>query len=148
MSEVRIGVVGYCPPTRFDETEAAQLIDAAYDEVAKDYPDASITIDAGLTALGVLKIAYEKAVRRGWRTAGIACKKAITENMPLFPVDEEPRIVGEEWGQESIEFTRELNALIKIGHGKQSTDEANLMRATRRTVYEYELDILIEDTTA
>lgn len=148
MSEVRIGVVGYCPPTRFDEAEAARLIDMAYDQVAKDYPNARIIIDSGLTALGVLKIAYEKAVERGWRTAGIACKKAITEKMPLFPVDEEPRIIGENWGQESAEFTRELHALIKIGHGKQSTNEAALMRATCRTVYEYDLAILTDSTTA
>ena len=83
---LRIGVVGYCPPTIFDENKALEYIKDAYNRVSSDFPENNITIVAGITNVGVLKLAYEEARRRGLRTAGVGCKKA--HDFEWFPVDE------------------------------------------------------------
>ncbi|MFH1840303.1 MAG: hypothetical protein ABH849_04090 [Nanoarchaeota archaeon] len=79
MKKLRLGVVGYCPPTKFDEKKALKNLREAYDQVELDFPEHEITVVSGLTNAGVLRLAYEEARRRGWRTAGIACKKATYE---------------------------------------------------------------------
>ncbi len=37
ISNARLGVVGYCPPTRFDESIALNYIREAYDRAAIDF---------------------------------------------------------------------------------------------------------------
>lgn len=134
--EIRIGVVGYCPPTKFDEKEAARMICEAYNQIQSAYPNRLKTVVSGLTNVGVLKLAYLEARRRGWRTSGIACKKA--ENYELFPVDEK-KIIGDNWGDESEEFLRTIDALIRIGGGKQSLRETAQAKTNGKLVLEYEL---------
>ncbi|HVI68952.1 MAG TPA: hypothetical protein VM581_00675 [Magnetospirillaceae bacterium] len=139
MNEVRIGVVGYCPPTRFDEEEAARLIVTAFDVVANYYAGRSIVIVSGLTNVGVLALAYAEAVKRGWRTVGITSARALEH--PLFPVDEK-HIVGENWGDESPTFVANIDALVRIGGGKQSHAEARIVASSGRPVFLYELEAL------
>lgn len=136
---VRLGVVGYCPPTQFNEAEALRMLKEAYDEVARDFPQKAITVVSGLTNVGVLKIAYEEAQTRGWKTAGIACKKAYDFRDNWFPVDEEPVIMGENWGDESKVFVGSLDALVRIGMGKQSLKEAQQVKEVGKPTYEYNL---------
>ena len=124
--KLNLGVVGYCPPSRFDETTARDLVKKGFDALATAHPDAEITVVSGLTNVGVLKIAYEEARDRGWRTVGIACKKAA--DYELFPVDE-VRIVGENWGDESATFVSSVDAMLRVGGGPQSKREAELVRA-------------------
>jgi hypothetical protein len=135
----RIGVVGYCPPTKFDESEARRMINEAYDEVVVYSGPAPIAIVSGLTNVGVLAIAYEEAVKRGWRTVGVACKRAMEH--PLFPVDE-LLVVGENWGDESSAFVSILDAMIRIGTGKQSVRETDAVRAQGMPTFEYDLPVL------
>lgn len=139
MNTIRIGVVGYCPPTRFDTDKALQLIRKAYDQVKEIYPDQSITIVSGLTDVGVIGIAYREAVQRNWRTAGIACRQAL--NHALFPVDEQ-QIVGEKWGDESATFLANLDLLVRVGGGAQSHAETAAIKMSGRPVIEYELAAL------
>lgn len=143
MNEVRVGVVGYCPPSRFDEVEAARLVVAAYDAVveyvAQCHPGASITIVSGLTNVGVLKLGYAEAARRGWRTVGITSERALEH--PLFEVDEK-YIVGKNWGDESETFVASIDALVRIGGGKQSHAEAKIVADSGRPVFAYELPLL------
>jgi predicted Rossmann-fold nucleotide-binding protein len=139
MGEIKIGVVGYCPPTKFDQTEARRMIIDAYDRVASYFAGHRIAIVSGLTNVGVLAIAYKEARKRGWRTVGIACKRAFEH--PVFPVDEQ-KIVGEEWGEESRAFLDELDAIIRIGFGKQSLREAEAIKAKGLPVFEYDLPSL------
>ena len=132
----RIGVVGYCPPTNFDSVEARRMIKDAYDQIAEQFAGKTIIIVAGLTDVGVLAIAYEEAVRRHWMTAGIACKRAVEH--PLFPVDMK-QIVGENWGDESPAFVALLDAIIRIGNGKQSIRETEAVKAKGLPTFEYDL---------
>src|SRR3989338_8138687 len=122
MKILRLGVVGYCPPTKFDERKALKLLQEAYNQVAKDFPTYEIIVVSGLTNVGTIKLAYEEAKRKGWKTAGVACKKAFNYKN-LFQTDEKPVIVGENWGDESESFVNSIDALIRIGGGSQSLQE-------------------------
>ena len=137
----RLGVVGYCPPTKFNENKAHTYILEAYNKAVCDFSN-RIVVVSGLTNVGVLKLAYEEAKRRGWKTAGVACKKAFDYKSSWFPVDQEPVIVGENWGDESFEFIKSIDALVRIGCGKQSLREASMARNLGKKTYEYDLERL------
>ncbi len=139
MRLLRVGVVGYCPPTVFDHDEAARMIHEAYDRIADRFSDREIVIVSGLTNVGVLKIAYEEAARRGWGTAGVACKRA--EEHDLYPVDTKI-IVGENWGDESSAFVEIIEAIVRIGVGKQSIRETDLVKSKGYPAFEYDLPVL------
>lgn len=147
-NELRVGVVGYCPPTRFDEVEAKRMLREAYDLVERNFSDKAVTVVSGLTNVGVLKLAYEEAKKRGWKTAGVSCKKA--RDFEWFPVDEDPIIVGENWGDESNTFVygtkvpghhheNGLDAMVRIGLGEQSLREAFHVKELGKPVYGYDL---------
>jgi len=139
MSVLNIGVVGYCPPTKFDKVEAQHMIVEAYDQIEQLYTDRPKAIVSGLTNVGVLKIAYEEAVKRGWNTVGIAYQKA--EGYELFPVDEKI-IVGQEWGDESPTFLDRIDLIIRIGMGAQSIAETKETKHRGKPAIEYDLPIL------
>ena len=138
-SRLRVGVVGYCPPTKFDEIEARRMLAESYCRIESDFPGKDITVVSGLTNLGVLKLAYEEAKSRGWKTAGVACKKAYDFIENWFPVDEKPVIVGDNWGDESRTFVKSIDVLVRIGNGKQSLKEAELAKLQKKRTYEYDL---------
>ncbi|KYK27107.1 hypothetical protein AYK26_00205 [Euryarchaeota archaeon SM23-78] len=138
--KLRLGVVGYCPPAKFDVKKAEALVNQGYNRVVADFPDTENTVVSGLTNVGVLKIAYEQAKRRGWRTAGVACEKVYEFQDNWFPVDEKPVIIGENWGDESQTFLETIDVLLRVGGGIQSIREAIQTRAMGKPVYEYELE--------
>ncbi|MBN2052704.1 hypothetical protein JW756_04325 [Candidatus Woesearchaeota archaeon] len=140
---LRIGVVGYCPPTRFDEGKAGQLINEAYNRIRIDFSGFDIIVVSGITNCGVLKIAYEQAKKRGWKTAGVGCKKALDFKNNWFPIDEEPVIIGDNWGDESEYFINSIDALIRVGGGPQSLRESDAVKKMGKPVYEYELEKLV-----
>lgn len=137
--EFRLGVVGYCPPTKFDEVKALEYLKDAYNKVSSDFPDKKIIVVSGLTNIGVLKLAYEEAKRRGWKTAGIACKKVYDFKDNWFPIDEHPIIIGDNWGDESKTFVESIDALVRIGVGPQSLIEAAEVKTRGKPTYEYDL---------
>lgn len=136
MNKLRVGVVGYCPPTKFDEVEARRMVVDAFDHIAAEHADYEIEVVSGLTNVGVLGIAYEEAVKRGWKTVGIACKKALEH--PLFPVDE-MIMEGENWGDESPRFLSSIDMMVRIGGGKQSARETEEVKSSGRQALEYDL---------
>ena len=101
--------------------------------------DGELIVVSGLTALGIPKLVYEEAVQRGLRTIGIACQKA--HDNPCFDVDEFI-IYGNEWGDESEFFLGYIDALVRIGGGKQSHRECDAAKTRGMPVYEYELAAL------
>lgn len=139
MNELRIGVVGYCPPSKFDKAEAMRMIRSAYDKIGMQNPNMPKTIVSGLTNAGVPALAYKEAAARGWRTAGIACEKA--SEYKCFPVDEKI-IAGNDWGDESQTFLNSIDVLIRVGIGKQSIRETEGMKAKGKPVFEYDLPAL------
>ena len=136
MSSLRIGVVGYSPPTQFDENKARRALNRIFDRIAGNADGKDIAVVSGLTDVGVPSIAYHTAKERGWRTVGVACSKASEHK--CFPVDEQI-IVGDDWGDESETFLGKCDILIRVGGGKQSHTEATAFKAQGGTVYEFNL---------
>ena len=138
-----VGVVGYSGQ-KFDEAEAKEILEDAFDDVEEEYIDNGdyelITIVSGLTALGIPKIAYDIAVERDYGTMGIAPAEA--DEYELYNVDE---IIyeGEHFGDESETFIDNIDVFIKVGGGKQSQQELELAEADEDlSILEYDLEAL------
>lgn len=123
---LEIGVVGYCPPTKFDEQAAKSLLNGVLDDIMWDYCAHSYRVVSGLVSVGIPGLAYRIAKEREWGTAGVACRRVYEH--PIFEVDEgQEFIVGKKWGDESDTFLKKLaqngGVLVRIGGGAQSHDE-------------------------
>ncbi|HSX03014.1 MAG TPA: hypothetical protein VLI05_06945 [Candidatus Saccharimonadia bacterium] len=138
LTDLQIGVVGYCEPTKFDKDEAGRMVREAFDELARRHRWRRITVVSGLTNTGVLAIAYKEAAARGWRTVGIACSRA--DGYDCFPVDER-YIFGHRWGHESPWFLRRIRRgwLVRVGGGEQALRETKEHKAAGGRALEYEL---------
>ena len=130
----KIGVVGYSDDKIFNHDIAKALLAIVFDIIDKEYRD--IEIVSGLTNMGVPKLAYEMADKRGWKTVGLSAKEA--KEYDCYDVDEEI-IVGEKFGSESVEFINYINCLIRIGGGEQSMKETEMAKEKDIPVYEYDL---------
>ncbi len=135
---MNIGIIGYSIQ-KFNEKKAREMINNIYDSFEKHIDN--LVIVSGLTDLGIPKIAYEEAVKRNYKTIGIACQKA--KEYELFPVDEKI-IIGEEWGDESNTFLKYIDILIKIGGGEQSKKEVEQAKENGIKVYEFKLNPIEE----
>ena len=142
MTQLKIGVVGYCPPTVFDEDEARRLLAEVFDQIVEDFQTScrydEVTVISGLADVGVPALAYREARSRGWTTGGVACAKV--NDFTKFEVEYE-QIVGENWGDESEAFLARCDILVRIGGGKQSHNEVAIFNS-RGVVYERELEAL------
>ncbi len=102
-----IGIVGYSS-TKFNIKKGKALVAKAFDDLEKRFGK-ELTIVSGLTMLGIPKLAYEEAHKRGLKTVGIACKKAI--KYECFNCDE-VIIIGSRWGEESETFLNKIDGFI------------------------------------
>lgn len=132
---MRVGVIGYSGQP-FDYTLGRELIQDVFDLLSTF---GTIEIVSGLTRLGIPAIAYEEAVKRGWKTVGVACPKAFEYD--CFPVDETV-IIGANWGDESQTFLNMVDLVVRVGGGKQSYEEAQLAKLQGKEVLEFELAAL------
>ncbi len=132
-----VGIVGYSA-RKFDKKKALGFLREAFDELRRKHGK-NVMIVSGLTDLGIPALAYREAVKRGWKTSGIACVKA--EKYDIFDVDEKI-IVGKEWGDESQTFIDSIDQLIRIGGGKQSLKETKIAASQGLPTREYELEEL------
>jgi hypothetical protein len=117
-----IGVVGYSA-MKFDEELAILLLARGLDVLTEGQTDVEIV--SGLTNIGIPAIVYQIATHRGYKTVGIACEKAF--ECELFPVDEQI-ITGDDWGDESEVFIERIDALLRVGGGKQSLKEVEMFK--------------------
>lgn len=131
---MRIGVCGYSAQ-RFDEESAHKILV----ETLEQYKDKDPIIVSGLTNLGVPAIAYWLANAEGYKTIGIACKKAVKYD--CFPCDQ-VHLIGEEWGDESETFLAAIDVLIRVGGGNQSKKECAKAKELGILTIEYELEAL------
>jgi hypothetical protein len=132
-----VGIVGFSK-SNFDHNEAERMIKEAFDQIESNYPDKQKNCVSGLTNQGVPALAYAEAVKRGWKTTGVACGKVRVKKYDLFPVDFE-FIEGEQWGDESQKFLSLLNIIIRVGGGKQSQDEIQSAKDSGLPVIEFNL---------
>jgi len=134
--EFKIGVVGYSTQ-KFDTAKAQRVLNDLFDQASSGHRDVAVV--SGMTDLGISGVAYRIAQERGWRTVGVACSKA--SDYACFPVDE-GRIIGTNWGDESQEFLRMCDVIVRVGGGKQSLAEVAQFKERGGLVYESELDVL------
>jgi hypothetical protein len=127
-----IGIIGYCHPTKFDIVDAWEKVDKLLSEAALNKKD--VLVLGGLTDIpSIHSTGYYIARQKGWKVGGIAPQKAI--DFKWFPMNTDGdilKIVGNTWGDESEEFINSIDALVKIGGGKQSTKELEM--ATKRGI--------------
>lgn len=136
MTSLNVGVIGYSEQD-FNRGKARRHLSDAFDKIQEEFLE-NPTVVSGLTNLGIPKLAYQEATNRGWRTVGIACKKA--EEYELYPVDETIiKDEWEEWGDESDAFLSRINVLIRVGGGSQAKDEiAKARNRGIKVIYEGE----------
>jgi hypothetical protein len=137
---MKLGIVGYSEGT-FDETEAKRLIVLGIYHVESTSGKMVTHMVSGLTDQGIPGLAYRIAVDPlggEMTTVGIACSKA--SDYPCFPVDDKI-IVGKDWGDESETFLTYIDALVRVGGGKQSLREASQFRKLKPNapIVEFEL---------
>lgn len=132
----KIGVAGYSGKP-FDVVKGRELLVSAIDEALTGVNE-QVAIVSGLTNIGIPKIAYQIATERGYRTVGVACKKAT--EYECFKVDEKI-IFGEDWGDESASFLLQLDVLVRVGGGAQTFEEVAKAKRMGLRVVERDLDI-------
>ena len=139
-----IGVVGYCPPSKYDKDEAERLLREALEEALAVFaPNGTIKLAGGWSDVGIHGMAYHIGKHEfGWYTIGYASSLVKIEaeggEYKLFPVDEE-HLIGLSWGDESEDFVASLDLIIRIGGGPQSHRECAAMIDAGKPVITREL---------
>ena len=125
MTKFRLGVIGYSRDLDPEvQAKAEQLLQTGMQElIPKDIDPADVEIVSGFTDSGIPAIAYRIADELGYKTVGFSAAQA--KNYTTYPVDIEI-IVGEKFGDESDKFLEYIDALLKVGGGKQSAHEFRL----------------------
>lgn len=153
VTTLRIGVAGYSGQ-KFNKDRAQQLLEQGLDKIVAEHPEATdYVLVSGHTDYGIPPMAYREAVKRGWKTKGIACGKVNEKDddgqpkLKLFPVDESVA-VGTNWGDESKTFRDDCHLLLCVGGGKQTIAEAADFELHGKKVYRYELEALPREAAA
>jgi hypothetical protein len=138
---MKLGFVGYSEG-EFDQEEARRLIILGLFHAEIKSGKMVTHVVSGLTDQGIPGLAYQMATSNVYSepmtTVGIACSKA--KNFSCFPVDDKI-IVGKQWGDESDTFLQYIDALVRIGGGKQSHAETKKFRELKPNapIVEFEL---------
>lgn len=126
-STIRIGIVGYSR-NQFNWKKATSILKDLYKELKKNHKDKEVEIVSGYTNVGVPKIAYQLAEQFDFTTVGFTAKEALSIDIGLYPV-QKVFIVGDKFGDESEDFIKYIDGLIRIGGGNQSLKEVEMFKA-------------------
>lgn len=125
---IKLGVVGDSRDD-IDLALGRALLLSAIDALCPT--ESAVDIVSGLTNIGIPRLAYEIAEQRGYAKTGISAQAALQVRCGICPVDTQI-IVGEDFGDESEVFVGHIDALIRIGGGRQSLREVALFREACR----------------
>ena len=123
---VKYGIVGFSR-NQFDQKTAREIIQDQFQKIKEKHTDVTIEIVSGYTNSGVPKIAYELADKFGFVTVGFSAKQALRVWSGVYPVKKKI-IIGNRFGDESEDFVRYIDVLIRVGGGKQSRHETELFK--------------------
>lgn len=143
-----VGLAGYCVGI-FDVEKAKKIISDMFDDIENmlmtenGFRKIPVLV-SGLTNTGILKLGYEEADRRKWKTIGIAPEELFDGKTPLFDVTERI-IVGKNFGDESETFIEKIDIFIGIGNGKQTLKESEMAKEKQIPVYIFELERTMEN---
>lgn len=127
---IKYGVVGFSR-NQFDQEAAYQILHSIFQKIKQKHPHKTIEIVSGYTNMGVPKIAYELSEQFGFVTVGFSAKQALQVKSGVYPVDK-VILKGLRFGNESEDFVRYIDALIRVGGGKQSRHETDLFKALNK----------------
>ena len=137
----KVGVVGYSDDKVFNQDIAKALLAIALDIVEEDFGDKEYSLVSGCSNMGVHKLAYELADKREWETVCFSAEEV--KQYDCYDTDKEIYF-GEKFGDESEEFIKYIDCLVRIGAGKQSLDETEMAKEADVPVYEYDLPLIDE----
>lgn len=123
---LKIGIVGFSRE-QFDKKAAKEILTKVFRELQDKHPHKEIEIVSGYTNSGVPKIAYELADAFMFTTVGFSAKQALSVRSGVYPVDK-VIIYGSKFGDESEEFVRYIDGLIRVGGGPQSRAETQMFK--------------------
>jgi len=132
---LNVGVVGYSG-AKFDESIAKALLILAFDIVESDNKSDEYAVVSGCSDMGIPGLAYEEADKRGWETVCLSAEEV--KQYDCYDTDKE-MYFGEKFGDESEEFVKFIDCLVRIGGGKQSMEETEMVKKANKPVYEYDL---------
>ena len=141
---LRVGVVGFSK-SQFDKKMAILKLRNKFEDLLDENDSKNLEIVSGYTNMGVPRIAYLLADDLGIKTVGFSAKQALKVKRGVYPVQKEI-IVGERFGDESMEFIKYIDILIRIGGGQQSRHEVELFKKHHKgkdlskILYEEEID--------
>ena len=138
MAKFKLGVVGYSGQ-KFSHVRAKRLLRLGFDKlVPKDTKPPNVEIVSGYTDMGMPALAYRLASKMGYKTVGLSAAEAL--DYDTYPVDQE-MIRGSKFGDESRHFLAYIDALLKVGGGKQSEKEFQMFQELypSKPVMEYKL---------
>jgi hypothetical protein len=123
---IKYGVVGFSR-NQFDKKTAREILREEFQSIHEKYPKTTIEIVSGYTNSGVPKIAYQLADIFGFVTVGFSAQQALRVRSGVYPVQKKI-IKGNKFGDESEAFIAYIDALIRVGGGKQSRHETELFK--------------------
>lgn len=123
---IKYGIVGFSR-NQFDKQSAYQILDELFEQIATKHKGKVIEIVSGYTNAGVPKIAYELADKFGFFTVGFSAEQALKVKSGVYPV-KKVILKGKKFGEESQDFVKYIDGLIRIGGGPQSRKETALFK--------------------
>ncbi len=141
---IKYGVVGFSK-NQFDQKAAYKLLDSLFLQLRKKHSNEIIEIVSGYTKSGIPKISYELAEKYDFVTVGYSAAQAHQVTSGVYPVNK-VFIVGERFGDESAEFIKYIDRLIRVGGGPQSRNEVELFKVKNQNkpieelLIEYEIE--------
>lgn len=123
---IKYGIVGFSR-NQFDQETARQILEKLFRQIQEKHKEKEIEIVSGYTNTGVPKIAYELADAFGFTTVGFSAEQALAVKSGVYPVAK-VMLFGKKFGDESEAFVQYIDALIRVGGGKQSRREVTLFK--------------------
>ncbi len=123
---IKYGIVGFSR-NQFDKKAAYKILTDVFQKIQEKHPNKIIEVVSGYTNSGVPKIAYELSEKFGFVTVGFSAKQALRVKSGVYNV-KKVILKGEKFGDESEDFVKYIDALIRIGGGKQSRYETKLFK--------------------
>lgn len=135
VSTFKIGIVGEID---FEsEKDAARLLlrHAINMAIMEEGGGRPVEIVTGLVNEGIPALAFELALERKYKTAGISTEEAW--DYEWLPVDQ-CVLDCLQWGEQRMLFRNYIHALVRIGGGKQPLEDVAAVRKTGKPVYEFD----------
>ncbi|MEZ4888125.1 MAG: hypothetical protein R3E32_25580 [Chitinophagales bacterium] len=124
--KIKFGIVGFSR-NQFDKPSACQILDELFKDINERHAGKEIEIVSGYTNSGVPKIAYELADKYGFTTVGFSAEQALSVRSGVYPV-QKVILKGKRFGDESEDFVKYIDGLIRIGGGEQSRLETEMFK--------------------